>query len=107
MTIFPTGVPGCQRLLNTQLACLLQPQRATLPCKTLVCLPHSLAVLISSQSTSCFDYEVPFSVANAGWPTSFSIEALYTSIKGTPCKMFPSSVAKISLVARLKAKSYG
>jgi len=28
----------------------------------------------------------PFSVVNAGQPTSFSIEALYTSIGGTPHK---------------------
>jgi len=31
-------------------------------------------------------FALPFSVVNAGQPTSFSIEALYTSIRGNPCK---------------------
>jgi hypothetical protein len=51
---------------QTQLACLLRPQRATLPCKTLICLLHSLAALVRSQPTLCFAHELPFSVANAG-----------------------------------------
>ncbi len=50
---------------------------ATLPC-----------ALVSSQPTSCFAHELPFSVANAGRPTSFSIEALYTSIGELPVKKF-------------------
>jgi len=41
--------------------------------------------LMSSQPTLSFAHELPFPVANAGQPTSFSIEALYTSIGGTPC----------------------
>ena len=85
----------CQSLLKTQLACLLQPQRATLPRKTLICLLHSLAALVSSQPTSCFAHELPFSVANAGQQTSFSIEALNTSIRGAPCKNFPLTVIRI------------
>jgi len=50
---------------------------------------------VSSQQTSCFAHEQPFSVVNAGQPTSISIEALYTSIGGTPCKHFPSSVVRL------------
>jgi hypothetical protein len=50
---------------------------------------------VSSQPTSFFAHELPFSVANAGRPTSFSIEALYTSIGGTPCKNFPLSVVRL------------
>jgi len=41
---------------------------------------------MSSQPTSVFAHELPFSVVNASQPTSFSIEALYTSIGATPCK---------------------
>jgi hypothetical protein len=52
---------------------------------------HSLATLVSSQPT----LELPFTVVNAGQPTSFSIEALYTSIGGTPCKNFPLSVVRL------------
>ena len=62
---------GCQSLLYTQLASL-QPQRATLP---------------------RFARELPFSVA--GWPTSCSIEALYTSIGGTPGENLPLSVVRL------------
>ncbi len=61
----------------------------------LVYLLHSLAALVSSQPTSCFAHELPFTVANACRPTSFSIKALYTSIGGTPCKNFPLSVVRI------------
>jgi len=50
---------------------------------------------VSSQPTSCFAHELPFSVVNAGQPTSFSIEALYTSIGGIPCKNFPLSVVRL------------
>jgi len=46
---------------------------------------------VSSQPT----LELPFTVVNAGQPTSFSIEALYTSIGGTPCKNFPLSVVRL------------
>ncbi len=38
--------------MKTQFACRLQPHRATLPCKTLVCLLHSLTALVSSQPAS-------------------------------------------------------
>ncbi len=93
MVIFPTVVPPIEvvSLLNT----LLQPQRTTLPCKTLVCLLHSPAVLVSLQPTRCFAHGLPFSVLNDGQPTSFSIEALYTSIVGAPCKIFPLIVVRI------------
>ncbi len=56
---------------------------------------HYLAMLLSSQPTSCFAHELPFSVVNAGQPNSFSIEALYTSIGESPCKNFPSCKDKI------------
>jgi hypothetical protein len=58
------------------------------PCKALICLLHSLATLMSLQPTSHFAYEPPYSVSNASWPTSFSIETLYTSIGGTTVKKF-------------------
>jgi len=58
---------------------------------------------MSSKPTSCFAHEVPFSVVNAGQPTSFSIEALYTSIGGTPCKNFPLSVVRPYLDATFAA----
>jgi hypothetical protein len=51
-------------------------------------LPHCAHELVSSQPTSCFANELPFSVANAGRPTAFSIG-------GTPCKNFPFSVVRI------------
>ncbi len=63
--------------------------------KNQICLLHFPAWLVSSQPTSCFDHELTFSVANAGQPTSFSIEALYTSIGETPFKNFPLSVVKL------------
>jgi len=44
---------------------------------------HTLTTLMSSKPTSCFACEPPFSVSNAGQLTSFSIEALYTSIGGS------------------------
>jgi len=69
--------------------------KGKLPHKKLVCLLHSLAMLVNSQPTSCFAHELPFSVVNAGQPTSFSIEALYTSIGGTPCKNLPLSVVRL------------
>jgi len=50
---------------------------------------------VSSQPTSCFAHEPPFSAVNAGQPTSVSIEALYNSIGGTPCKNFPLIVVRI------------
>jgi len=37
---------------------------------------------------------LPFEVV-AGRPNEFSIEALYTSIGGTPCKNFPLSVVRL------------
>jgi len=42
-----------------------------------------------------FPHELPFSVVNAGQATSLSIEALYTSIRGTPCKNVPLRVIRI------------
>ncbi len=51
----------------------------------LVCLLHSLTMLVSYF----------FLVANAGQPTSFLNEALYTSIGGAECKNFPLSVVRI------------
>jgi len=44
-----------------------------------------------------YAHELPFSAVIAGQPTSFSIEALYTSIGGTPCKNFPLSVVRLYL----------
>ena len=97
MANFPTGVPPIEVVraywkLSWPACCNLKGQ---LPPKTLICLLHSLAALVSSQPTSCFAHEQPFSVANAGQPTSFSIGALYTSIGGTPCKNLPLSVVRI------------
>jgi len=40
-----------------------------------------------SQPTSCFADEPPFPVANAVWPISFSVRALYTSIGELPVKI--------------------
>ncbi len=40
----------------------LKVRLASLPYKTLICLPHSLTVLVSSQPTSCFAHDLPFSV---------------------------------------------
>ena len=100
MANFPTGVPPIEVVraywkLSWPACCNLKGQ---LPPKTLICLLHSLAALVSSQPTSCFAHEQPFSVANAGQPTSFSIGALYTSIGGTPCKNFPLSVVRLYFV---------
>jgi hypothetical protein len=41
-----------------------------------------------------------FLVANSGRPTSFSIQALNTSIGGTPCKNLPLSVVRLYLLIR-------
>ncbi len=97
MANFPTGVPPIEVVraywkLIWPACCNLKGQ---LPPKTLICLLHSLAALVSSKPTSCFVHEQPFSVANAGQPTSFSIGALYTSTGGTPCKNLPLSVVRI------------
>ncbi len=47
---------------------------------------HLSAAHVNSQPPSFFAHEQPFSVAIAGQPTSFSIEALFTSIEGSLCK---------------------
>ncbi len=97
MENFPTGVPQLRlsELIENLVGLPAQPQRAMLPHKTLVCLLHSLPMLMSSLPTMCFSHELPFTVVNAGRPTSFSIEALYMSIRGIPCKNFPLSVVRL------------
>jgi len=50
---------------------------------------------VSLQPNLCFAHELPFSVVNAGQPTSFSIKALFPSIGGTPCKNYPLSVVRL------------
>jgi hypothetical protein len=97
MANFPTGVPPTEVVraywkLSWPACCNLKGQ---LPPKTFIFLLHSLAALVSSQPTLCFAHEQPFSVSNAGQPTSVSIGALYTSIGGTPCKNLPLSVVRI------------
>jgi len=62
------------------LACLLQA--ATSKDKT------ALQNTCLSAKLRRYAHELPFSVANAGQPTSSSIEALYTSIGGSPCTHF-------------------
>ncbi len=59
--------------------------------------PYDLFVCYTpSQPTLCFSHEPPFSVANAGRPTSFSIEGLYSpQLGGTPCKNLPLSVVRL------------
>jgi len=52
------------------------------------CLSATLPLYAREEPTSCFAHELPFSVVNAGQPTSYSIEALYTSIGGTPVGKF-------------------
>jgi hypothetical protein len=69
--------------------------KGKLPCKTLIFLLLSFAALVSSQPTLCFAHGLPFTVANAVRPTSFSIWALYTSIGGHTCKNLPLSVVRI------------
>ena len=68
-----------------------------------ICLLHSLAMLVSSQPTSCFAHELPFSVANAGRQTTFSIEAHYISTGWTPSKKFPLSVVRIHYALKVLA----
>jgi hypothetical protein len=44
--------------------------------------------ILTTATLPCYAHELPFSVKNAGQPTSFSIEALYTPIGGIPYKNF-------------------
>ncbi len=54
---------------------------------SLFCLLHSLAAPVSSQPTSCFVHEQPFSVANAGQPTSFQLELCTLQLGELPVKI--------------------
>ncbi len=68
---------GRGRIITTFLAkleILALPLRATLPRKTLICLLHSLAALMSSSPTSCFAHELPFQLQMEANQPHFQLE---------------------------------
>jgi hypothetical protein len=67
----------CSKIFFSIMTTMMRTKNLSL----LVCLLQSFDELLTSQPTSCFAHELLFSVLNAGQPTSFSIEGLYTSIE--------------------------
>ncbi len=94
MENLPTGVPPIEVVraywkLSWPACYNLKGQRS-LTKHWFVCYTPSLHLWANSQPCALL-----CSVVNAGQPTSFSIEALFTSIGGTNCKNFPLSVVSV------------
>jgi hypothetical protein len=88
--IFPREYPQWRNseLIEYSVGLPAATLKGNTPSQTLVCLLHSLATLVSSQPTSCFAHELPFSVAKQAGKLRFQLKLCKSPLGEFPIKIF-------------------